>query len=726
MFRSIRRALVALVALTLMPLVFAPAASGDTTYIDVQPTDDLRSAIERAPAGATVRLHQGTYPALWLGAIAPALPVTVTSAAGEEAVIAGATLSGTANVVLRRLTFSAELKLRKARDLVVADSLIRQGLSVKEGTSRLAITDNRIVGGGNGIWMRSFPTTPQEYITISGNEITGQTGDAISIGVGNHVVIEDNYIHDTLATSEHNDGVQVSAGTDVVIRCNRFRGHDQSIMLKGETSYGAAGFVTDVHVENNLITANRGAGLIAAGTTNVRVVNNTFADNGGADVHMEAANPQLRIWNNVAPKQYRLGGALAPAYEDYNCTTNGGSGTNNITSDPAFVDRIDYRLSTASPCRATASAVNAPLDDLSGGVRSAPLDIGAWQDSVPVEASAPLPSGSSLESALRTAVSGQVITLSNGAFPAVALSNLSWDSPVIVRPEEGATATVPSLLLTSVANLRFEGVTFTGAVAIRGGRNVSVVGGSASSITVRDASSDVMVTANRIVGGTQGIVVSGGSIRVAVSDNVIEEPYVDGVQVLAASQVTVMGNWVKNAINRTAFQAGIRIEGGADITIGRNRVTGFDQSMTVTARSGVAAQRVRIENNLATASRGAGMLLAYVSGVDVINNTAVDNTAADLHFATGNSGARVYNNILNKIYVAGGANRAAEEDYNRVVWGGTGIHNVSVDPAFVDRVDYRLTATSPCTGTGLASVAPATDIAGTTRTSPTDMGAWEM
>jgi hypothetical protein len=84
---------------------------------------------------------------------------------------------------------------------------------------------------------------------------------------------------------------------------------------------------------------------------------------------------------------------------------------------------------------------------------------------------------SGLQTALNNAVGGNVICLNAGSYGDISLSSKSYASDVIVRPVAGATATIGSVTLSSVAHLRLSGL---GGTLQSGSTRVS---GSSRSIT---------------------------------------------------------------------------------------------------------------------------------------------------------------------------------------------------------------------------------------------------
>jgi hypothetical protein len=158
-------------------------------------------------------------------------------------------------------------------------------------------TDGRGSGGFvqdvelNGVHLRSGALQAVKDFKILNSELgpNGWTTDPTrqddilyaGTGMSYNVLIEGNWFHDATKPNEpaHTDCIQMTMGTDVTIRRNKFqRCFDQSLILKGDQ-----GPLTRFTLENNFIdkpvSSTSPFGLQLVGTSpceDCRVVNNTF------------------------------------------------------------------------------------------------------------------------------------------------------------------------------------------------------------------------------------------------------------------------------------------------------------------------------------------------------------------------------------------------------------------------------------------------------------------
>lgn len=362
--------------------VAIPALATETT-VHLHPGQSVTAALRQLGAGGTLEVHAGSYPAFTFGPYAWSSPVTVRPAGGDTRTVTfGAiTLKGVTNLRLSELRATGTVTVDggSAIDIERSDLV---GVTVKNGAADVGITDNDIVGGANGVGVTSWNGAPRpRNVVIARNRISGQTNDNIQIGIADDVTVEDNVLRDPVMNSNHNDGIQFMGGERLVVRRNRFSGQDQAMMIQPEARLGAGTRVVGVRLENNLVSRTRGAGFIVSGTVATTIVNNTVYDTPYASVHLEGANSQLRIVNNVLRNIWSGRGANAPVVEDFNCVAVGGKGMWDVKADPRFVDRVEYRLALTSPCRDLAQALTAPPDDLDRAPRGLRPDAGAREAS---------------------------------------------------------------------------------------------------------------------------------------------------------------------------------------------------------------------------------------------------------------------------------------------------------------------------------------------------------
>ncbi|MDB5527009.1 MAG: hypothetical protein JWR51_112 [Devosia sp.] len=143
---------------------------------------------------------------------------------------------------------------------------------------------NGLNAGGQGI---------SGYGKFIGNDISG-VADGINV-TGDHVLIQDNYIHDLGGTSDsHYDGIQVDGGvSDIRIEHNSvINDHGQTAAVMIDDFFG---HTSNVVVNNNLLTGGGYTvyvtGLDGNGTENVQVTNNHIGSGQWGDTYFAAANP---------------------------------------------------------------------------------------------------------------------------------------------------------------------------------------------------------------------------------------------------------------------------------------------------------------------------------------------------------------------------------------------------------------------------------------------------
>jgi hypothetical protein len=202
----------------------------------------------------------------------------------------------------------------------------------------------------------------------------------------------------------------------------------------------------------------------------------------------------------------------------------------------------------------------------------------------------------------------------------------------------------------------------------------------------------------------------------------------------SAAFVRIIGNSVAyNEIKSNAFQggAGVGIDqigySGGDVLFANNLIYKNKYTGLETCHGGglyLNRSIVKVINNTITrntASFGGGISCSHSDSTTLfMNNICWDDTATqspgeiDLYFSSPPS------------FV-----------YNDIQGGWTGEGNIDTDPLFADTLDYKLSNSSPCIGTGIDSIqiggiwyhSPPTDIVGNPRPMPAgtmpDMGVWE-
>ncbi|MEA2134144.1 MAG: hypothetical protein QOC68_2053 [Solirubrobacteraceae bacterium] len=360
------------------------------------PLCSIPRAIAVAPAGGTVAVRAGRYPALSARGHSRGKPVTVTGH-GHVVVDAVQVPGGAGNVRLDHLTIPGGVHLAEggAHDVTISRSEISargDAVSLNWGTHDVRIERNHISAGGDGIVFNSQshrpgapnPGAPElapiSRVLIRGNHLDGIGTDALRPANFKHVVIEGNEINGLREEGEHSDVLQVvMGGDDLVFRRNFV--HDNT----GQGFFIKDGLVRNARVEENVFVHNqlRGpspAGFASAGfqiaiyeTTGLRLLRNTVWANDlnvalGGNVRDAVVRGNL-FEDMVADTD--AGGRVPSVRQDYNLIAGGWNwgarGRHDISRRPRFVDpaRLDYRLAPGS-----------------AGIDSGAADVGTRRDKV--------------------------------------------------------------------------------------------------------------------------------------------------------------------------------------------------------------------------------------------------------------------------------------------------------------------------------------------------------
>ncbi|MCU1379355.1 MAG: hypothetical protein JWN29_2338 [Acidimicrobiales bacterium] len=313
--------------------------------------------------------------------------------------------------------------------------------------------------------------------------------------------------------------------------------------------------------------------------------------------------------------------------------------------------------------------------------------------------------GQSVATALKTVAPGGTVVVHAGAYPALALSSLTWTSRVTLRAADGEAVTLDGITLQRVSNLTMSGLRTTKVVTIDGGSGIDLVSSSPLGVTVKNGAADIDIADNDIDGGWNGVAVVSwsGAPRprgVRISRNRISGQANDNIQIGIADDVTVEDNVLRAPVMNDNHNDGIQFMGGERLLVRRNRISGQDQAILLqpesTLGTGNRVGDARVENNIISGTRGAGIIVTATDGTSIVNNTIYDTPYASIHLIGQNIGLEVANNVMKQLWLESGASAPAVEDFNCVVSGGKGTHDVRSDPQFTDRVDYRLASTSPC------------------------------
>jgi hypothetical protein len=343
--------------------------------------------VDTSKAGDTVVVHAGTYPFMVLSDQFTSM-VTVKAAAGETVTLQG-------------------IKLYRGSFLTFQGFTINSGsnsvddVQVYSSTHDVVIANNDIKGGRFGIHVERESGQPwPANIDARNNELSNAYVDNVQVSGVRNMSFAYNYDHDPQVNGQHNDGIQVIAADGMVIAHNHFTfvgyngtgGPNQGIILGRADPYEAERYVNDVTVSANLIDHWEGTPIIVAGTSNVKIVNNTAYDSGQggtwSGLNLTAKNNPaqfdntgVQIWNNIFNRMTISSGSSWPTYCDYNLVWPGGGntcGASLITSSPQFLDHVDYMLQPLSPAIGSGiGRTGTPAADLWGQVYFNPPSRGA-------------------------------------------------------------------------------------------------------------------------------------------------------------------------------------------------------------------------------------------------------------------------------------------------------------------------------------------------------------
>lgn len=389
-----------------------PAAA---TQRELYAGSSFEAAVESLQPGDTLTVHAGTYNDT--GRISVTVPGTESS----PVLVRGA--SGEAKPLITR----------------PAGSVAQNTINI-EGASYLTVSGLEITGNGDGINMSLTPhhitiedcevhhvegvginfRSSMHHVTVRRNHvhdtgIDGSTGEGLYVGCNDgscavsESIIENNWIHDTLAASQ-GDGIEVKLGSwgnvvrDNVVYNTKYpgiilygtMGHARNVVERnalwncGDSGIQAA---ADVLIQNNLILESPGNGFNSQdhnGVTpnNVVFVNNTLV--GGSPVLRLSnwANKQSMVLANNAIYStggYAVGaltGVVVTGNVAYPATTALPSTgvTTGYGQSVDFVNAVARNVypSANSKLLDIANATYAPADDFNGTPRTGVPEAGAY------------------------------------------------------------------------------------------------------------------------------------------------------------------------------------------------------------------------------------------------------------------------------------------------------------------------------------------------------------
>jgi Right handed beta helix region len=255
----------------------------------------------------------------------------------------------------------------------------RPALDGSNESRDVRVSGNRIANAGwNSMTIRG------DAATVTNNELTGSTNDAITLWGDGHV-FRSNWIHDySNSVGNHNDAFQTWGGGD-----DGFRGTPlTNLVVEGNRIVNILG--TDAHgfmiqgTNSNLtlrrnLWSNIGSYALNAqpGQTNVDVLYNTFANTGILEFNTSTTG---RIVGNIfsGVGAYYVTGCTCT--RDYNlATTWTPTETHGLRADPKFAGASDFHLQAASPAVDSGDPATVPPIDADGRPANGVPDRGAYE-----------------------------------------------------------------------------------------------------------------------------------------------------------------------------------------------------------------------------------------------------------------------------------------------------------------------------------------------------------
>lgn len=407
-----------------------PVAGDSNPGTRQQPWFTIQKAASDATAGDTVFVASGTYQeqVIFKNSGIEGHPIVFLAMPGAEVIIDGSQQSfpGWQGLVdlseTNYITFSGFYVQNSPTTGIFADE-----------ASHLVIQNNHTMdtaSSGIGIWNCN-------NITIHGNEveracILGQH-ECITFSNTGNFVISENHIHDSGPGNRGGEGIDIKDGChhgqvfanhvhnlqQIGIYIDSWKRHTYQIEITKNRVHDceglavaseAGGLLEDIWFVNNIVYHNQHCGLMigswgdvavmARPMRNIKIINNTFFDNGwnewGGGINVENSEAkQVVIRNNILSKNLSFQIAneghlselelivehnLIDGYRNYAAEI---TGSQAILAHPLFEDAAHYNfmLTSDSPAIDSGSSIDAPLDDFGGIKRpqGTAIDIGAFE-----------------------------------------------------------------------------------------------------------------------------------------------------------------------------------------------------------------------------------------------------------------------------------------------------------------------------------------------------------
>ncbi|MBI5105069.1 MAG: right-handed parallel beta-helix repeat-containing protein [Solirubrobacterales bacterium] len=334
----------------------------------------------------------------------------------------------------------------------------------------------------------------------------------------------------------------------------------------------------------------------------------------------------------------------------------------------------------------------------------------------------------SIPRAWALAAPGDVVAVHDGSYPAASLTGgTSRTAPVTIAAAPGALPRIAGLRLAGTSKVVLDHLDLSGLLDVDLGTSSVTVRASnlRNGMALEEGVRDVLVESSWITSPTSmGIHWSTDASRPAIEDVTIRRTRFQDVGVVAINARNFRNVVIEdNEFVGTHSWDGIRhtdvirtYAGGRGLFVRRNFIHD-NAAQGFFIKDGKVSDAVLEDNVIVRTDKHYAVNVYNVDGIRVANNTIADNYGSVAFNGTATN-AEFVNNISHSLLVPGTVSWL-REDYNVLPGrGGTGPNEIRATPLFVDPAarDYRLAATSPGVGTGLAAELSPIDIQRVART----------